>query len=511
MKRTSGLILCLFLASTVLGATAAVRERTWQPLVRLAAGSGPEAKKLAAGRLKDGAATLGTVLNGLDADEPTRAFFSKVMEQLESFDLESLYETLPEQEPNGVKAVGFTGHSEGAKYQIKQVPVAATSTDPASGLGSRFGDLAVGFRSRKAEGSNDNFVGNVKASVGLGNASWFQVVSFFAENLKLIESTGPGTKADPVARPSKTTLEEVKKDNPKLGPEDLELMGLFRESFPRLYDHLRELYRTDDVLVYDPDADNYQQLHLVFSVRRDSEKHRPVVEWFEAMGPLMNGRGDLCDSRGRTLLTIRFNTKDLALTIDGFVAGGKLCPVESGKVLVEESVDLEAVATADRRDRWSFESDVNGICTEVKDLAFKVHYENGVKGMNAVIVCDEEPKVRVHGSAFGVLPTWAIDVVIPGNMEELTRSFFHVVTRGNGGKGMVIRADTRISANSGVSVFDLDGEAEGLNNFLVRLGFKLARKKLIPPDDAIDDLAHYLRDGHAALTKDIEEFATGVK
>ena len=185
--------------------------------------------------------------------------------------------------------------------------------------------------------------------------------------------------------------------------------------------------------------------------------------------------------------------------------------VLSGKVLVDESVDLETVATADRRDRWSFESDVNGICTEVKDLAFKVHYESGAKGMSSVIVCDEEPKVRVHGSAFGVLPTWAIDVVIPGNMEELTRSFFHVVTRGNGGKGMVIRADTRVSANSGVSVFDLDGEAEGLNNFLVRLGFKLARKKLIPPDDAIDDLAHYLRDGHAALTKDIEEFAAGVK
>src|SRR5262245_47354414 len=106
MKRTSGLILCLFLASTVLGATAAVRERTWQPLVRLTGGSGPDARKLAATRLKDGAPTLGTILNGLDADEPTRAFFNKVMEQLESFDLESLYETLPEQEPNGVRAVG---------------------------------------------------------------------------------------------------------------------------------------------------------------------------------------------------------------------------------------------------------------------------------------------------------------------------------------------------------------------------------------------------------------------
>jgi hypothetical protein len=109
------------------------------------------------------------VLNGLDADEPTRAFFNKVLEQLESFDLESLYETLPEQEPGGVKAVGFTGHSEGAKYQIKQVPVGVTTTSPAGGLGSRFGDMAVGFRSRKAPGgekdSNDNFVGSLKASL----------------------------------------------------------------------------------------------------------------------------------------------------------------------------------------------------------------------------------------------------------------------------------------------------------------------------------------------------------
>jgi hypothetical protein len=387
--------------------------------------------------------------------------------------------------------------------------------DPAQGLGSRFGDLALGFRSRKAPGeagaSNDDFVGEVRTSLGLGNASWLQIVACVAENFRLIESTGPGHEADAVSHPAKASLDEVKKDNPRLGPEDLELMGIFRESFPHVYEHLRELYRTDDVLVYDPDSeDAYQQIHLVFSVRRDAAKHRSVIDWLEAFGPMLSGRGDLCDAKGRTLVTLRFNTKDLAMTVDAFVAGGKLCPVEAGKVLVGEGVDVESVAATDRVDRWSFDGDVNGIATEIRDLVFKVHYESGPAGMKARIVCDQEPKVRVHGSAFGVIPTWAIDVVIPGNMEELTRSFFHVATRGNGGRGLVITAGTRVSA-SGVNVFDLDAQAEGLNNFLVRLGFKIARRKLIPPDDAVTDLARYLRDGHVAATKDIEDFAASVK
>lgn len=509
-RKILGISVVLLAMASAWAASQSVRERTFRPLVRLAAGSGPEAPKLAATRLKDGAATLGTVLNGLDADEPTRAFFSKVLEQLEAFDLEALYESLPESLPDGVKAVGFTGHSEGAKYAIKQVVVAETEkTDPAQGLGSKFGDVALGFRSRKAGEKSDNFVGSVRTSLGLGNASWFQVVQFVAENLRLVESTGPGV-APAGPHPSKATRDEVKRDNPRLGSEDLELVGLFRESFPHVYDHLRELYRTDDVLCYDPDAENYQQIHLVMGVRRESDKHKAVIEWLDGLGPLMSGRAELCDSRGRALMTLRFSTKDLALTIDAFVASGKLCPVEGGKVLVDEGVDLETVKACDRRDRWSFEADVNGIVTEVKDLVFKVHYESTPTGLRSRIVCDEEPKIRVHGSAFGVIPTWAIDVVLPGNMQELTQSFFHVVTRGNGGKGIVVVARTR-SGSNGANVLDLDMEAEGLNNFLVRLGFKLARKKLIPPDDALADLAAYLRGGHAALTKDFEGFAAEAK
>src|SRR4051812_48448029 len=97
----------------VLAAAPSVRARSWGPLVRLAAGEGPDAREVAVPRIRAALATLHSVLYGLDVDEPTREFFSKVLEQLESFDLASLYETLPEASDGGWRSVAFTGHEDG--------------------------------------------------------------------------------------------------------------------------------------------------------------------------------------------------------------------------------------------------------------------------------------------------------------------------------------------------------------------------------------------------------------
>jgi hypothetical protein len=284
-------------------------------------------------------------------------------------------------------------------------------------------------------------------------------------------------------------------------------MALFREGFPRTYEHLRELYQVEDVLVYDPDEDGYKQVHFVISVRRDvaKEKHPAVADWLLGMGPLITARLDVTDEKGRTVATIRFSTKDLALTLDCFVANGKICPVENGKVLVAEGYDVETVAHAQHKDRWTFDLDANGIVTEVHDLVVKVDYTRTQDGMEARFVMDQEPKVRVHGSAYGVIPTWAIDVFIPGNIEELTREFLRVVTRGNEGKGTVIDLSER-SGKNGANVAVLDFQQEALNSTLVRIGFKIARRKLIPPQDAVDDLSEYLKKGHAAFEADFDAF-----
>lgn len=508
-KRAGLLAFTVAASGTIaLAAAPTVRARGWAPLVRLAAGDGPDAPTVAVTRIRAALATIHAVLYGLDVDEPTRVFFAKVMEQLESFDLAALYETLPESSDDGWRSVGFTGHQDGGKYVIRRVEAGKPAKlEPDS---AAFGDVAFRFRSRHAAGEgNDDFVGNGRANVGVGQISWRQFLGALAETIRLVESGAPGGARGDAPRPSPEAIAQVKKDNPKLGPEDLEVVAVFRESFPRVYEHLRTLYRTDDVLVFDPDESDWKQVHLVLAVRRDSaEENYPALwKWISGWGPLAAGRLEVTDEKGRVVATFRFSTKDLSITLDAFFSHGKLCPVEGGKVLVDEGYDLESTGKAHHRDRWSFDMDVNGITTEIRDFVVKVAYEKTNDGMQSRLVCDEEPKVRVHGSAFGVIPTWAIDVVMPSNMEDLTRNFLRVVTRGNDGKGLVVDLAQRGSASG--NVLELENQAEGLNNFLVRLAFKVARRKLVPPDEAVQELAGFFRAGHDAFTADLEAFAAG--
>lgn len=508
-KRALGSVAVVVAGASVAWAAApSLRARGWAPLVCLAAGDGPEARALAVPRIRAALATLHSVLYGLDVDDPTREFFNKVIDQLESFDLAALYETLPEATDGGWRSVGFTGHEDGGKYVVRTVaPGAPAKLDPET---ARFGDVAFRFRSKHASGEgNDDFVGNGRTNLGLGTITWRQFLGAIGETIRLVESTAPGAPKGDAPRPSPEALAQVKKDNPKLGPEDLEVIALFREGYPKVYEHLRTLYRTDDVLVYDPDEEDWRQVHLVLGIRQDSaEQNYPALwKWIARWGALAQGRLEITDDKGRVVATFRFSTKDLSITLDAFFSHGKLCPVEAGKVLVEEGYDLEATARAHHRDRWSFDMDVNGITTEIRDLCFKVDYEKTNDGMHTHIVCDEEPKVRVHGSAFGVIPTWAIDVVMPSNMEDLTRNFLRAVTRGNDGKGLVVDLDQR-GGKSGLNVLALENQAEGLNNFLVRLAFKIARRRLVPPEDCVAELAQFFRAGHNAFAADLEAFAS---
>src|SRR5579871_6634627 len=187
-------LLVLVLPGIVLATTPGVRARAWAPLVRMFAGKGPEAPRLAVMRIAESLSTIRSLLYGLSADEPTRAFFLSVLEHLEAFDLEALYETLPEEEGAGWRRVRFTGHSESGKYAIRKAePGEACACDPDGALGSHFGDLAVAFRSRKAqEESSDNFIASARAGIGLGGVSWSQVVGALAEAIRLAESTAPG-------------------------------------------------------------------------------------------------------------------------------------------------------------------------------------------------------------------------------------------------------------------------------------------------------------------------------
>jgi hypothetical protein len=500
-------------------ATRPPREKGWAPWLALAGAPSDPSPRVAVERLTSGLSTLGSVLNGLSADSETRAFFAKVLEQLESMDLEALYATLPE-EDGPWRRVRFTGQRDGEAYRVATVPQAdPCACIPDGKLGGRFGDLAVSFRSRPAAaangGTNGNYVGQARSGLGLGDARWSSMVEAVVEAVQITELGAPDlAKTLPAAaRPALATRSRVIADNPRLGPEDVEAMGVFAEAFPAFYAHLREMYRVDDVLVWDPLGNApYRQLRFMLGVRREAmkESYPALLKFFEGLGPLARGQIDVLDEKGRTLFGFRFSTQDLAVELRAFVREGRILPVDGGVVLVDEGVDLREVKTSRHTLHGAFSFDMNGITTDIRDLDAKVVYERKAdESMELHYALDKEPVVQVSGSAFGVVPTWAIDAVIPGNMEDLTREFLRTVTRGNDGKGLDLAI--RVQRGQRTSVLETEGSAEGLNNALVRIAFKIARHKLIPSDEALDDIGRALRGAHAAFGKDLVRFAETIK
>ncbi len=519
------LLFLLVLSATARAVTApSARERGWLPWLALAHSPADRTPRAAVERIQSGLSTVGALLNGLSADSKTKAFFGKVLEQLESLDLEGLYETLPETDGDW-RRVRFTGRRDGEGYRVATVaeaePCACVPDGP---LGGSFGDLAVSFRSRPAkskESANGNFVGHAHAGLGLGDSRWSSFLEAMVETLKVAELGAPeiAKTQPPQSRPSRETRVKVIGDNPRLGPEDVEVLGIFAESFPELYAHLRELYRVDNVLTWDPLGNTpYRQLRFMISVRREAmkESYPHLLEFLEGLGPLARGKMDVTDAKGRTLFTFRFSTADLSIELGAFVADGRVLPVDGGNVLLAEGVDIRTVTTSSHTIKTSLSFDMNGITTEMRDLNFKVTYARQPKDPKVVngegesmalrYVLDEEPVVKVSGSAFGIVPTWAIDILIPGNIEDLTREFMRTVAKGNDGKGLEATFQVQRGARS--SVFELNGSAEGLNNALVRIGFKVARRKLIPGEQALDDIGRAMRGAHVAFTRDLARFAT---
>src|SRR5262249_39364361 len=163
-----------------------------------------------------------------------------------------------------------------------------------------------------------------------------------------------------------------------------------------------------------------KQVRFVLTIREETAKasYPELYAFLKNLGPLAQGRIDVEDESRRTLFTVRFSTKDLRVELDTFTADGKVLPLEDGPVAATKPVDLEAALASKHRICMNLSFDVNGITTELRGLTIKVAYERRVEvpapgkpatDMTLKYCFDEMPTVAVSGSAYGFLPTWAID------------------------------------------------------------------------------------------------------
>jgi hypothetical protein len=343
----------------------------------------------------------------------------------------------------------------------------------------------------------------------VGPLGWSALTGFLAESSRLAASGDTRGHRGTQDRPSGKTRVRLLESHPGLRPEDIEVLGVLWEAFPKLGDVLHTISRADDVMVFDVKGDGgYQQLRISAHLRADliEERYPELGEFLEDIGPLAKMQMVWSDPKGRQLALASFETQTLRLSFGCFVKDGRLLPVERGVVVTAPEparADGEPVRFSSR---VAVTSELNGIKTRVHGLEVDWTYTTKGRGGKLAAHITKVPKVTMSGRAFGILPTWAIDVLIPGNLDELTREFLTTACKGNEGEGIAFAITGEQSLERGPGTLSMSFGVELLDSTLISLAMSIASQKLLPSAEVRSEVHTLLVAIEGAFNADLERY-----
>lgn len=510
------LALLLILSQTVHGDQQglAVIHRLWHPVLSLGTQgdvivADGKASHAAVKKINESTKIVRALLDGkIKADESTKEFWDEVTEDLQNLDLDSLYEDLPLGPEEGWRRLRLKGRWTGKEYSIVQAKdkaALALSVDRAPGVGLYEGSLDFGS---KPMNDAKTYLTKLDAKIGLGKTSVTQLLKMSQLTMKVVESESLTNLGPKRARPSKSLRARILKENTRLNPRDVEFLASFAQSFPNFYKALLPVFEVRDVVEYKPvdslGAPGLCQVNFVMRFRNESleEKYPEVHEYLEDLGDLIQISGTLKDGDNRRLGTLHFDTGTQEMRFQTLIRGGAVVPVDDmEKPVLSAALDPTAV----RRLRFSIRAKarfiVNGININLANISLGGDYRRVRQDAMVTTRFKIPPKVTITGQAFGVVPTWLVDVFIPSNIGELATNFLKTLTRGNRGRGFEARTFIH-GGRTGQSIWHLKQQSEILNNALIQIGARLMNHKIIPGEDAREEMKTWARKVMLAVDAD---------
>jgi len=303
-----------------------------------------------------------------------------------------------------------------------------------------FGRMAGAFSLRPApESTEPVYDVRMALDLELGELGWGEIQNALARSGRVVDlaSDGSGDSVPPVLDTAVSRiLPELHGDSRRLAAKGLRAFPNFIALIPR-FAIPRKLATARHPAQPDEGRPSWTEIDLTLELNRPYLEARwpRVATFFARMENLFEASFRLEDSAGRELVRMDVETVGFTARLRAAVTGERLVPLgPDGTRCFEAAVDpfLDS-----GRPRWTGDVTlrVAGLALHIEGIRLDAEYETHQGLTSFRTTFDTPPEVKVDGALWGVVPVWVVDLLIPGNLEELGGKYFRTLATANGGRG----------------------------------------------------------------------------
>lgn len=201
-----------------------------------------------------------------------------------------------------------------------------------------------------------------------------------------------------------------------------------------------------------------------------------------------------------------FDTKAKTFGLEYYTSNGKLIAFDQSRKLYPEiMVDPSNLKQLTVTSVSKFRLVVLGLKIQNDGVTVRSDFKDApIATLDSRLIAMPPPKIQ--GRLLGVMPEWMVDWSIPGTIQGHAKTFSEGMLRANGGEGssMTARIDTQTSDTE----LDIRLATEIIDNFILRIGMRIAQSYLWPNPEVIQDAWKLATDAVAALDQDMRRLLT---
>jgi hypothetical protein len=431
------------------------------------------------------------------SDDRARKVLAFVDRSLANFDFTEFYGSRElEKLDDGYRGVIFSGTDNGSCFRFRVLP-AGQGADL-----SRMGNFTAEFGLKKNERGTLNrrtYSGRIDVHASQKNLSHRSLGAFIKGNLLVIDPHN--IQRLPVSSGG---------NFPGLNDDAARVLAAYRAAFPSFTAHMLRYFPVNSFIAAPgPGPVKYTRLNFTASLNMDAlgKDYPSIAGYLGGMQGLFRLQVRVRNEHGNNVLKFTVDSDRNFFTATLLTREGRLIPFgDDGEPFFSREIDMSTVQKYRFTSSVDFYSNVYGLRFSTRGISSVHDFTDWPGGGVIRNRIDSIPGTRVTGWAFHLVHPWFIDLVIPGNMEQLIADFSTVMVRANGGRGSTMDFSWDTS-RPGDTRFRYLAATEFIDNFFIRFGLRIWKMRVLPDGNAAGEMKTGMIRALSALEDDLRRLA----